>query len=337
MRWAGSGIAINIEVENDVNNLRTEKAATGDEMKNKMASGVAVLALDVMGGDPLTHESAFKTVRALSRAFDSKVLATSVFSPQDFSWPVEFDDEGSGFDSFAEDQLKEFMSALHESFDCEAAFRRGLTPKDEAKAISEVAVREHATAIFIITHVHDRPQLIGGFTNELVKSGQFPILAINAEAKAVTQIKTIVIATDFSEVSNSAYLDARHLAKKTGAKLVIFHRLESPFAADVRASFGILSSLTGLDEELVLSAEKSARLAENMTAKDKAESVDSVYEFSPCFTSVVDSVIAKCEEHDADLLIMGLKTRRAPLHAIGGIVTSVLAKSQCPVLLMREH
>jgi nucleotide-binding universal stress UspA family protein len=305
-------------------------------MKSKMESGIAVLAVDVVGGEPKIHENAFKTVKTLSRALESKVLATSVFSPENFSWPVEFDDEGSGFDSFAEDQLKEFMSARHQSFACEAAFRRRLTPKEEAKAISEVAEREHATAIFIITHVHERPQLIGGFTNELVRSCRFPILAINAEAKAITQIKTIVIATDFSDVSNSAHLDARHLAKKTGAKLIVFHRLESTFAAGLRASFGNVSSFTGLDDELIRRAEKSERFAASLRAKDEAESVDSVYEVSPCFGSLDESVIAKCEEHGADLLIMGLKTRRAPLHALGGIVTNVLATSRCPVLLVRE-
>lgn len=68
--------------------------------------------------------------------------------------------------------------------------------------------------------------LLGSFAETFILSSTVPVLLINAKAKKVRIIKTILFATDFSKESLSAYRKVLSKAKSLNAKIIVCHQME---------------------------------------------------------------------------------------------------------------
>ena len=142
------------------------------------------------------------------------------------------------------------------------------------------------------------------------------------------KIKTILVATDFSEAATRAIDTAVEFAKKFDAKLIVLHayKVEIPMASPMVAGGYVLPD--GFFEQLGHHAR--ARVEE--TAKElQARGVEAVgiaIEQSPA-TAIVD----EAKENSVDLIIMGTRGLTGIKHvALGSVAERVVRTAPCAVL-----
>ena len=142
----------------------------------------------------------------------------------------------------------------------------------------------------------------------------------------VTDIRTILVTTDFSETSLGAFAAARLLAERFEARIRLLHVEDdrvSPLVVEYMAA-----GLEGLRQRQVEDAER--RLKELATEH-----------FGACEFEVVLGVphveiVRVAGERGADLIVMATHGRGPISHAMMGSTTErVLRRAPCPVLVVR--
>lgn len=139
-------------------------------------------------------------------------------------------------------------------------------------------------------------------------------------------MKTILVATDFSEASLSALSYARSLASAFNARFILFHAytpvstpaetLATVQPADVRDDV-----MQHLNDEL-----RSLNHGELPYCYAECEEGD-----------VVDSILSKVREKKVDLVVAGMKMEHKGFRKVfGSTVTSLCTKSPVPVLVVPE-
>lgn len=147
-------------------------------------------------------------------------------------------------------------------------------------------------------------------------------------------IKTILVATDFSENAYAAYDYARHLATSLGASLHIIHVFTPP----VIDSQQELYTSTPLFEELVESANERLRLFahEELNRKDTtalAHPLKITYKTYVGFTPL--AIVEASKDASIDLVVMGAKGEGNWIdRIIGSTADAVGRKAHCPVLIV---
>lgn len=138
------------------------------------------------------------------------------------------------------------------------------------------------------------------------------------------QIETILFPTDFTEDAEQAYTYALEIAKKTGASLHLFHAIEEPYNYAMRI------------EEIVENKKNSAveTFQQMMEGARDSEEYRKLAIYSEVKrSSPLPAIIAKAEEIDADLIVVGTKGESSIKRILFGNVTSqLLLESTIPVL-----
>lgn len=277
-------------------------------------SGTTVLAIDSVISEPKNLGDAFETAKACASFFDSKILAVTVLTPAELPWPVDFTGtHSSSFDCFTSGWLDEFLIDSNCKFKSETVLNSSGQISEAVGAVKDLADRERARALFVITHIQDQPHLFGGFVNRLVGSPTMPVVAINAKARSIDKVKKIVFATDFSPISDLALKSVLPLAARSGAEIFLLHKLESRFV------------------------EIADRFGRALVEQARGENVTAWFEESAPSTEIADALLAKVEEVGADLLVLGLKPRPEFFSFSTGLIPELLRRSQCPVLLLTEE
>ena len=134
---------------------------------------------------------------------------------------------------------------------------------------------------------------------------------------AAADLNRILYATDFSPESLAAAPYAISMAKEHRAELILMHAIEKPEPGEVNSAFQTLRDVIPLGTWLAL---KPKYIIEQGTPE-----------------AVILDVAAK---HNADLIIIGVRSARGPLkvvtHFVPSIAYEVVAKAQCPVLTIRR-
>lgn len=139
------------------------------------------------------------------------------------------------------------------------------------------------------------------------------------------ETKKILVATDFSEGSEEALLQALELGKQTGATLEIVHVLE--FGDSGQLPYGLINFAgdpgaiaATVDRELAIRAERA-----------NAAGVR-------CYTRMLEGnadqeIVREAREAHADLIVVGTHGRRGLAHALlGSVAERVVRHASCPVL-----
>ena len=146
----------------------------------------------------------------------------------------------------------------------------------------------------------------------------------------MAQIKTILVTTDFSENSETAFLAARELALRFEARVVLAHveELQLPFVVVE----GYATALhQGAQERRVRAGDSLARYA----AKYFVPNVDVKLELLAGLPHV--EIVRLASACDADLIVMATHGRGFVSHAILGSTTErVLRRAPCPVFVVRD-
>jgi len=148
-------------------------------------------------------------------------------------------------------------------------------------------------------------------------------------------LKNILVATDFSEASDTALAYGRELAGRFGATLHVLHIAENIYVTTFGAETYVAMAPNlqkGLEEAA------SARLDELLIDSDRSGPVTKpvvLTSSSPSF-----AIVDYAGEHGIDLIVMGTHGRGALAHLLmGSVAEKVVRLAPCPVLTVRhpEH
>jgi len=145
------------------------------------------------------------------------------------------------------------------------------------------------------------------------------------------RIKKILLPTDLSSASISAFKYAKSLAEKYGATIYVLHVLENiPPVLSIRSLDLTLERLEkNMEENAKNQLEKIVK--ENLKTKNKVQTF--------IRKGVVDDEIIKfAEEKKVDLIVMGTHGRTGiELTILGSIAEKVVRKAKCPVLTVKPE
>ena len=148
-------------------------------------------------------------------------------------------------------------------------------------------------------------------------------------------LKNILVATDFSQASDTALTYGRELASRFGATLHVLHVAENIYVTTFGAETYVAMA-PNLQKELEEAGR--ARLDELLIDSDKSGPVTKpivVTSSSPAF-----AIIDYAGENGIDLIVMGTHGRGALAHLLmGSVAEKVVRLAPCPVLTVRhpEH
>lgn len=142
------------------------------------------------------------------------------------------------------------------------------------------------------------------------------------------QIKTILVATDFSDAASKAIDTAVEFARKFEAQLVIIHayRVEIPMASPMMAGGYVLPQ--GFFEEIG----NHAKAHIETVAKEIEGRGVSVIGIA-VEQSAAEAIVEEAKSRPADLIVMGTRGLTGLKHvALGSIADRVVRMAPCPVL-----
>lgn len=134
-------------------------------------------------------------------------------------------------------------------------------------------------------------------------------------------MKSIIVSTDFSDEAENALKYSRHLAKNTGAKLVLFNSFVIPLHA----------SNTLLPGALMLELENNNRQLLEEKAVEIGEDLDVLIE-TGFLEQVEDGLEVLFAKHNADMVVMGMASKSVEQEIFGNTTTSAILKLKYPVL-----
>ncbi|MFI5303218.1 MAG: universal stress protein [Nitrospiria bacterium] len=149
---------------------------------------------------------------------------------------------------------------------------------------------------------------------------------MNKRKGRFAQIKQILVPTDFSPQSERSLDYAVMMAKKFGAKIVLFHAIE-PFPYTTTDAFMIVDNseaLKNIADNLIKNTSSLLR-KRGVTVKS-----------SLSIGSPAREIMMKAEREKVDLIIMGTHGRTGVEHVLlGSVAERVVRIARCPVLTVR--
>lgn len=142
-------------------------------------------------------------------------------------------------------------------------------------------------------------------------------------------MKTILVATDFSDIAKNAIDYASEIACKAKAKLILFHVYHEPvFLAEIPIALPIDEIKKDcIDCLMDIKKEVLAKYGNQIVVE------------CACRQGLpVDEINLFAKENNVDMIVMGMEgTSYLSEKIIGNITTSLLKKACCPVLAVDKH
>ena len=148
-------------------------------------------------------------------------------------------------------------------------------------------------------------------------------------------LKQVLVATDFSEPSEAAFMYGRALARQFGATLHVVHVVDQ-LAARVMGLHDAVSQLGVLQME----AEATARTRLDLLLSDEDRAQLGARATVLTSTSAADSIVAYARDSRVDLIVVGTHGRGGVARLfMGSVAERVVRSAPCPVLTVRhpEH
>jgi nucleotide-binding universal stress UspA family protein len=142
-------------------------------------------------------------------------------------------------------------------------------------------------------------------------------------------IKTIVVPTDFSKISFSAFEYARNLAERMNAEIHLVYVMEKtpPFIA--------VKSIDMPEDEILKKMEIEARKKLHETASIFSEDTNIKIEEVLRLGNDFEEIVNYSKEIKADLIVIATHGRTGVLHSLlGSVAEKVIRFSRCPVLVI---
>lgn len=145
------------------------------------------------------------------------------------------------------------------------------------------------------------------------------------------EVKDIIIPTDFSEISYSAFYYAGEIGERYGAKLHIIHVLEDipPVLGKESAYFSDNESDNSAEQEAYSNLEIARQYLSNITSLD----VNTVLKKG----TDSEEIINYAREVNAGLIVVATHGRTGVLRTLmGSVAQKIIKNSECPVLVTKS-
>lgn len=145
-------------------------------------------------------------------------------------------------------------------------------------------------------------------------------------------LKSILVATDFSEPSGAAVAYGRELARSFGAQLTVFHA-----AGNAAARAYGSDAFVFIDPGLQSDVENAARARiEALSADERRDGVNASAVVLTSNTPA-SAIVDYARQAGIDLIVMGTHGRGAVTHLLmGSVAERVVRTAPCPVLTVRH-
>lgn len=184
----------------------------------------------------------------------------------------------------------------------------------------------------IVMGAHTRPEdigasryrsVVGSTMQKVAKGASCPVAIIARPCTTCWKLfSNIVIATDFSKASKSAFLWALKLAREVNSNLHIFHAvdIETTDAGQIRPQTDIEQRISQAKEKIDKDYISQVKGFEKYTVE--------IWEGTPYV-----EILKFARDRQADLIVMAHHTREADpeLALLGSTVEQVVLRSACPV------
>jgi len=145
----------------------------------------------------------------------------------------------------------------------------------------------------------------------------------------VIQYRSIVVAVDFSESSDSAFATAMELAKQYGAKLHVVHAFAYP--VDLVSPYEVSLPVDFLDAARDEAKQKLEATAE----KARGENVDVEWHIEEGASAA--AIVKVAAETGADLIVMGTRGHTGLKHVVlGSVAERTVRTAPCSVLTVKH-
>jgi nucleotide-binding universal stress UspA family protein len=196
--------------------------------------------------------------------------------------------------------------------------------------VQEVIGQCAADMLVVGTHGRTGAQklLLGSVAEEIFRNSEVPVMTIGPEVRSSThtaaRFRRILFATDFREESKAGIPYAISLAQENQAELVLLHVIpdrkeqESPLPKETSVANAMheLYELIPRDAELWCRPEPTVR-----------------------YGHAAETILKTATEHDADLIVLGVRGAAghlgAAIHLERAVAHKVVAHAKCPVLTVR--
>ncbi|GAB6096761.1 universal stress protein [Desulfatiferula olefinivorans] len=163
--------------------------------------------------------------------------------------------------------------------------------------------------------------VIGNTLQMVTKHAPCPVFVINRPCETrLWEIKTIVLATDFSRACGCAFHFAAAMARQIKSRLLIFHSVDI-----TPRQFGRLESQSAIEDRIDEARRKIDR--EYVPDLSDLEHGIHIWEGIPPV-----ELLKFAREFSADLIVMAHHNSDMAGGAIGGMIEQVVLRSRCPVV-----
>lgn len=262
---------------------------------------------------------------ALARRYDARIYLTHVISPDSYQMaePALAEMTYQKLRQGAEQSIADILisgklrGVPHEVLLVEGTLWTTVERLIQEQEIDLVVTGTHGLGQF-------RKMILGSVAEEIFRQASCAVLTVGPRTEAQVphevDLESILFATDFGPGVGRAAQYAFSLAQEHGAHLTVLHVVE-----DVRAH--------SQEEEEQVRKVNIQRMKDLMPTE--SENWCKV-EFRVTSGAPGEEILEEARETNADLIIMGAKTRRTFAgHAPLTVAYNVVAKAKCPVLTVR--
>ena len=140
----------------------------------------------------------------------------------------------------------------------------------------------------------------------------------------MTDVRNILVPTDFSETSDLALRHAVEAARTYGARLYLVH-VPGPTGEDFEADFPVGRFETTVRQRL------AAFVSEDEIAALRPE-------YALRIGAPAEEIVRYAQDREIDLIVMGTHGRKGVAHMLlGSVAEHVVRTAPCPVLLVRQQ
>ncbi len=166
---------------------------------------------------------------------------------------------------------------------------------------------------------------LGSVAERTARAATCPVLTASADAPEPSEVRKILVATDFSAHAEAALAWAQMLAERCGASLLLLHSVAPPFGVGEE-------ELYVEDERTSKEIEKSRSRLEKIAARLDVDAEIFVGRRYP-----ETDVLAQVAEQGADMIVVGTRGRRGlPGVVLGSTTVRIMRGARVPVASVKS-
>ena len=206
--------------------------------------------------------------------------------------------------------------------------------------ILEIIKARNIDLVVMGTHGHKgfSRLVLGSVTEQIIHEAACPVLVVSHPKKGFLTpsrteplpLRTILLATDFSDSSDRALTYALRWASEWGGKVVLFHAVES-VPPITQGRVDLFPEYNPSFEQQIARAWENIRHLVPETAGKTCDVVHEIRHGHP-----KEEILRVAEEKSADLIVMGARGFGGGTHAWGSNSSAVVRAGSFPVLVVRQ-